>query len=127
MFAAERHGSLQNNDAVGVQLNGVLSGLAVDSSKYFALKTSLSVDIDDSYAATEPVLVKARPSEEPVELTADVLNIDDGRAWSQPLTRNGDEWHRTEFNLLPPGVYRLTVRGQFAVQPVSDVFAVFEG
>lgn len=125
MFAAERHGSLQNNDPVLVQLKGLLSGLTVDSSKYFALKTSLSVDIDDSYAASEPVVVKARPSEEPVELTADVVNLDDGTTWSQGLTRDSDEWHRTEFNLLPPGVYRVTVRG-FSVQSVSDVFAVFD-
>src|SRR5262249_44719438 len=79
MFAAERHGSLQNFDAVIVQLQGILSGLQIDTSRYFAPSTALKLDIGDAYRSDEPIVVSVRPSEEPVALTAEVSDVASGK------------------------------------------------
>jgi hypothetical protein len=125
MFAAECHGSLQNFDPVIVQLRGILSGLRIDTSKYFAPTTSLKLVIDDVYRNDEPVLVTARPSEEPVALTAEVVDVaTTGTVRRQALMRTADGWHRGELAPFSEGTYRLRVRGEAMVQPVTDVFTV---
>lgn len=125
MFASERHGSLQNFDPVLVQLHGALTQRAVDLSVYYAFNTKLSLDIDDAYEALEPIPVRVKPEQPGVDLTAAVENVDTGELAARTGLSAGDEgWHEGMVPPLAPGAYRLTVRGEFAVDPVTDVFTV---
>lgn len=125
VYVADRHGSLQNADPVLVQLHGLISGVELDTSIYYALNTRLSLDLDDAYAADEPVEVRARPEREGYELTATVVDVASNAAVArQSLTPGEEGWWRTEVPPLPPGTYRVTVRGEGPVDPVTDVFVV---
>ena len=72
MFAAERHGSLQNNDAVLVQLAGILSGR--DTSRVRA-GSSVGLDLDDAFGPEEPIALQCP------------LRGSDGRADRDPDSR----------------------------------------
>jgi pimeloyl-ACP methyl ester carboxylesterase len=127
MFAAERHASLQNADPVLVQLAGAMSGLDIDFAAFRGLvpTVSLSLDIDDVYAVGEPATFEVEPGEVlPEPLTAIVENVDAGREVARQGMRPEAGRYAGEFSELPAGVYRLTVVGGGAVEPVTDLFAV---
>jgi pimeloyl-ACP methyl ester carboxylesterase len=125
VFVADRHGSLQNADPVLVQMAGLLSGIDLDLSAYYALNTRLSLDLDDAYGVGQPVEIRVRPEDPSADLTASVLDTATGetvaRASIAPTTA---EWRRAELAPLPAGTYRITVRGEGPVDPVTDVFVV---
>ncbi len=121
MFAAERHASLQNNDPVLVQLAGILSGR--DTSRVRA-GSNIGLDLDDAFGPDEPIAFKVR-SEDPVaELTAVLSRADTDDDVARIALGAGEGWRGTEIAPLSPGAYRLTVVGESAVEPVSDVFVV---
>jgi hypothetical protein len=127
MFAAERHASLQNADPVLVQLAGAMSGLDIDFAAFRGLvpTVSLSLDLDDVYAVGEPTTFEVEPGEVlPEPLTAIVENVDTGREVARQGLRPEAGGYGGEFSGLPAGVYRLTVVGGGAVEPVTDLFAV---
>lgn len=127
MFAAERHASLQNADPVLVQLMGVMSGLDIDFAAFKGVlpTINLALDLDDAYAVGEPVTFTVAPERVPSEpLVAIVEDVDSSReAARETLRPSGGEYH-AELAPLAAGVYRLTVLGGGAVEPVSDLFAV---
>lgn len=126
MYAAERHGSLQNFDPVLVQLSGVLSGLDLDLSMYYAVNTRISLDMEDSFAADEPITLRARPEDETVKLSATVVEAETGVVAVRAELVPADEgWQGAELPPLPAGGYRVTVSGPVTVDPVTDVFGVF--
>ena len=63
MFTAERHASLQNDDAVLIQLGGVLSGLDLDLAAFRQVfpMVGLALDVEDAFLAGEPMTVRAAP------------------------------------------------------------------
>ncbi|MDQ3874004.1 MAG: hypothetical protein M3322_00415, partial [Actinomycetota bacterium] len=128
-FSAERHASLQNDDHVLLQLTGVLTGITINWSQFRAAvpMIDVSLDVDDLYAASEPVLVRARPDGDRVEdgLLAVAVDVETGveRA-RRPLTHRDDGWHDTELGPLPEGVYRVTVLGAGTVEPVTELVTV---
>lgn len=127
MFAAERHASLQNADPVLVQLTGVMSGLDINFAAFRgAVPTvSLGLDVDDSYAVGEPVTFGVVPEEVPPEpLTAIAEDVDTGQEAARQTLRPEAGSYAGEFAALRAGVYRLTVVGGGAVEPVSDLFVV---
>ncbi len=127
MFSSERHGSLQNEDSVLVQLKGVLSGLDLDFSMFrgFVPTIGLGLDLDDVYDLGEPLRVRVRPEEEPPDaLLAEAVDVETGESTRATLERGADGWHEAEIGPLSEGVYRLTAFGTGAVESVSDVFAV---
>ncbi|WP_395819748.1 CHAT domain-containing protein [Archangium minus] len=128
VYVAQRHASLQNLDTVLDQLEGVLTGLDLDLRRFRGVRpVRLGLDLEDAYLTEEPVLVRARPEREPVQLQAIIHNLDTGKEQSRGALRpRSDGWHTHAFKPLPPGVYRLTVSGQRAgmVSPISDVFMV---
>jgi pimeloyl-ACP methyl ester carboxylesterase len=126
MFAAERHATLQNMDPVLVQLAGVLTGR--DTSAFRDLpKSGLGLDLEDAYATDEPVAIRVRSEDEAAELDAEVVEAEAGRAMaSTSLSPGLDEWREAEIPPIPAGTYRLTVSGGPLVQPVSDVFVVYD-
>jgi Lecithin:cholesterol acyltransferase len=128
MFASERHASLQNEDAVLVQLRGVLSGLDVDFPGFRdAFPTiGLGLDLDDLYEAGEPVTVRVHPQEEPAEsLRVQVCDAGTNEEVArETLTPTDNGWHKAELRPLQEGTYRLTVFGSGGVEPVTDLFVV---
>jgi hypothetical protein len=134
MFASEQHASLQNDDAVLFHLAGILTGLDLDLGSFRALPAlGIGLDVEDAFAADEPIRVRARPEEE----TAAALEVvvedatrpagaaPDGELKRLALRPVDDGWYEAELGPLAPGEYRLTVLGSAALDPVSDVFIVF--
>jgi pimeloyl-ACP methyl ester carboxylesterase len=128
MFASERHASLQNEEAVLVQMRGVISGLDVDFPSFRgAFPTiGLGLEIEDSYVAGEPISVRARPEEEPGEpLLVNVVNVEtDEEVASNTLRDAGDGWYEAEIRPPAEGAYRVTAYGSGRVEPVTDLFLV---
>ena len=121
MFAAERHGSLQNNDGVLVQLAGILSGQ--DTSRVRA-GTDIGLDIDDAFGPGEPVTFRARSKDPMAPLTAVLTAADQGQEVDRRSLGAAPDWQQAELAPLPPGTYRLTIAGEGA-EPVTDTFVVF--
>jgi pimeloyl-ACP methyl ester carboxylesterase len=128
MFASERHASLQNEDAVLVQLRGVMSGLDVDFPSFRdAFPTiGLGLDLDDVYEAGEPVDVRVYPEEEPSEpLLVHVTDAETDQEVARETLRPGEDGaHEVQLAPLPEGAYRLTALGSGRVEPVTDLFLV---
>jgi hypothetical protein len=125
VFAAERHASLQNNDGVWVQVEGILQTGNLDLGAFKVPEVRLSLDIDDAYAAAEPVSFRCRPDKELASLQALITRTDAPEEKSKhKMTKQPDGWHVAEIPALMPGAYRVTVYGDARVVPVTDVFAV---
>jgi lecithin:cholesterol acyltransferase len=128
MYAAERHASLQTNDAVLTQLDGILSGLDLDLNVYRALPPArVGLDIDDVYGADEEVVVRAHPDREPpLALSATIAPADSSAAPDKRvrLRPAAHDWYEGSAGMLTPGVYRVTVNGANGFGPVTDVFLV---
>ncbi len=124
VYIADRHASLQNVEQARTQVVGLVGGLDIDYSQYYAVAGRLSLDIDDAFAAGEPVTMRVRPEWESVPLAVTVTRSDDAVAVARAsLAPTGDEWRQATFDPLPPGTFRVTVEGPGA-EPVHDVFAV---
>jgi pimeloyl-ACP methyl ester carboxylesterase len=127
VYVRERHASLQNADFSLDQVLGVIRRQRVDQSQVFAPGTGISLDLDDAYLAGEPVRVRALPEREYAVLAAAVLDAATGREVAVAGLRSGpDGWHEAELGPFAEGTYWLRVRGDGDVNPVTDVFAVFD-
>ena len=131
MFAATRHASLQNADAVLMHLGGLLSSLYLPLGDFRAPKTrlvQLSLDLADLYRANQPVIVRARPSQAGVALGATFVDVELGREVERlPMTAAGDGWRSVTFAPPRAGAYRVSVSGnQTGVEPAADVFEVMD-
>jgi hypothetical protein len=125
MFSADRHGSLQNADAVLTHLDGLLSARFINPGEYRAPEAlPLRLDLDDVYPAATGSLITVRADREGLTLHGLVVNVETGHAIDRldfvPL---GEGKYTSEFS-LPSGLYRLTVAGDAGVCPVTDTFAV---
>jgi pimeloyl-ACP methyl ester carboxylesterase len=128
MFASERHASLQNEDAVLVQLRGVMSGLDVDFPAFRDAFPSigLSLELDDAYQTGEPVQVRVHPEEEPADsLLVQVFDTETNEEVARETLRPAEDgWHEARLGPLEEGNYRLTAFGTGRVEPVTDIFLV---
>ena len=120
MFAAERHGSLQANDGVLVQLAGLLSGQ--DTSRVRA-GTDAGLQLDDAYGPGEPVAFRFRAADPMALLTAVVTEAGTGAEVARVELGAAGEWRGGELAPPAPGAYRLTLDGD-GVEPVTDTFMV---
>jgi hypothetical protein len=125
MYAAERHASLQNFDPVLQQLHGMLSGLDLDLSIYYAVNTRVALDVEDAFLTGEPVSAAVRPEDPGVPLTATLTGEHGDVVGRRDLPPGDEGWRTIAFDPQPPGIYRLTVRGEHGVYPVTDVVGVF--
>lgn len=125
MYAAERHASLQNFDAVLVQVDGLLRN---ESVHFRAPELTLGLGVDDLYQPAEPVAISVRADRAGVDLTAVVTEHASGKEMSRASGRSDGDWCRLELPPLPSGTYRLELSGVGVVmaQPVHDVFVVFD-
>jgi len=125
MFATERHASLQNNDAVWAQVEGILKTGQIDLNAFKVPQVRLSVKLDDAYSTKEPVRLCARPDVETPTLDAIVTNIEHAQSKRiLTLKITGDGWYEAESEPLTAGAYRVTVYGDTRVVPVTDIFLV---
>jgi pimeloyl-ACP methyl ester carboxylesterase len=128
MFASERHASLQNEDAVLVQLRGVMSGLDVDFPAFRDAFPSigLGLELDDAYQTGEPVQVRVHPEEEPAEpLLVEVFDAETNQDVARETLRPAEDgWHEARLGPLQEGAYRLRAFGSGKVEPVTDIFVV---
>lgn len=123
MFVGERHGSLQHNEAVLVQLTGLLSGQ--DTSRVRA-GSHAGLDLDDAYGPDEPVAFRFRAADPMAQLTAVIRNAGTGAEVARLELGAAGEWRDGEMAPPGPGAYRLTVAGE-GVEPVTDTFVVVGG
>jgi hypothetical protein len=130
MFAATKHASLQNADAVLNQLSGVITGLYLDLGDFRAVESKLvrvALALDDIYRAGDRIEIRARPSMA-AALGATFVEVESGAEVAKlALTQATDGWHAVEFKPPQPGAYRVTVTGQAAgVEPAADAFEVVQ-
>jgi pimeloyl-ACP methyl ester carboxylesterase len=126
MYANERHGSLQNNDGVLVQLmQRVMRDQRSLGSFKATMNMGLGLDVEDVYLPEEPVSLAVTPEDPGARLTAVVQDAAKGTevARSTAWTEDG-AWRRTEIPPLPEGTYRVTVSAVGPIDPVSDLFVV---
>jgi hypothetical protein len=127
-YSAEKHASLQNDDHVLLQLTGVVTGTAIDWARFRGAvpMIDLSMDVDDLSSTAEPVLVRARPDRTPVdELVAVAVDVETGEERDRRgLVPREDGWYEAELGPLTEGVYRVSVLGPAAVEPVTDLVTV---
>lgn len=130
MYAATRHASLQNADAVLTHLTGAILNFYLPLWEYRApvtMPAKIGLDLEDVYLPDEPIVVRARPDREGIDLDAAITEVDSGRVVARAtLIPSDDGWRKAEFAPLAGGVYRVTVSGQAGVEPVEDVFAVVD-
>ena len=120
MFAAERHGSLQHNDSVLVQLAGLLSGQ--DTSRVRA-GTDAGLELDDAFGPGEPITFRFRAADPMASLTAVVTSADMRVEVARLELGVAGDWRAGEVAPPPPGAYRLSLAGE-GVEPVTDTFVV---
>jgi hypothetical protein len=85
---------------------------------------TLGLDLQDAYGAG-PVEIVAKPSE-PVPLEAQVFDAATRKLVAKaPLQAGADGQARVQID-LPPGAYRVTVRGDERVSPVTDACLVID-
>ena len=126
VYVRERHASLQNADFSLDQVMGVIRRQRVDQSQAFVPGTGISLDLADAYLAGAPVTVRALPEVEWAVLTVKVVDVATGTEMPAVQMRTGAEgWQEAEVGPFLEGTYRLTVRGEGDINPVTDVFAVF--
>ena len=126
IYAAEKHASLQNDDDVLFQLNGVLTQPRWNPADYRDAtgKVGQRLDLEDWVDPAQPLVVRAQPLEDPGGLLVVVAeDVQTGReAARQRLRQADDGWYEAELT-LPEGVYRVTSMGG-NVEPVTDLVTV---
>jgi hypothetical protein len=124
MFVAERHSSLQNNDAVLTQLHGLLRGQPVAAEEYLAGLGRAALELPLAFEADQPVQLAVRSEQLGSDLVVTVTGAaDDVTVATAGMTVDDEDWHSVELPPLAPGDYRVTVGGA-DIAPVTDVCTV---
>jgi pimeloyl-ACP methyl ester carboxylesterase len=129
VYAAEAHGSLQNQDAVLTHLRGVLSRPDIQIRRMRpGPPIGLALHLPDAVPAGEPIRFRVEPAEGQPTLLA-TLSTAEGEVVSQaPLRRRREGHQEGAFDPPPEGIYRIQVAGieeeGQRVSPVTDVFVV---
>jgi pimeloyl-ACP methyl ester carboxylesterase len=126
MYAGTKHGSLQNADAVILQLTGLLSGLNLDLGAFRKPRPYVTLEVEDIYLMGEPIVVRARPSHGDLRLTASLWRGHDREpVATTSMTPSSDDWRIAEFVPAATGAYRVTVGGP-EVETAEDSLVVTE-
>lgn len=128
VFAAMKHGSLQNTSSLLDHVEGVVTGLDIDLGKFLApdRRVQLSLQVEDAYFDDEPVVVGVDAGEDRLMLEATVEDETTGRAVVTAAMRDQrDGTYTADCGMLPEGSYRVRVDGAAAaVATVADSFGV---
>lgn len=134
MFAATKHASLQNADAVLAHIAERIPRLYLDLG-IFRSETAggikLRLDIDDAYWPGEEITIRVQPNRDGPSLQATIVDTQSGNSLPTiPLDPAAEGWHQATIAPPPAGTYRITVTDPTgaagATQPVEDVFAVLD-
>ena len=130
MFAAAKHGAMQNMDVILNQLEGIITGLSIDLSKFRAPERSVALDLEDLYFDDEPVVLRARAQDAEGEPLRDVgVRAELRDASSDAVLRSfeflpADEgWNVAKLSPLAAGAYRVQITTT-GLPGVEDAFAV---
>ncbi|WP_354645141.1 lipase/acyltransferase domain-containing protein [Kitasatospora camelliae] len=124
MFANQKHGSLQNDDAVLTQVHGLLKGAEVPRN-YLAGLVRVGLRVDEVHLAGEPPVLQVRCDLEETALSCAVADAASGRTVVRvPVVVADGGWQGVEVPPLPAGDYRVTVGGGAGVASVTEVFTV---
>jgi hypothetical protein len=125
MYAATKHGSLQNADAVITNMVGILSGLDLDLGSFRKPKTHVAIEIDDLYLSGQPVVLRARPTRDAALKAVFWRSGDATKSAELPMVSAADNWQQAEFIPAALGAYHVAVSGA-DVETAQDSFAVLE-
>lgn len=131
MFAATKHASLQNADAVLTHLGGLLSGLYFPLGDFRAPPprlAQLSLELADLYRSDAKVVVRATPSQPVTALGATFTDVESGREVLRvAMTKDADGAYSVELPSPRAAAYRVTVEGGGpGVEAAADAFEVVQ-
>jgi hypothetical protein len=85
------------------------------------------LEIDDVFAASEPILFRVRCEDPDLTLNAVIVNSTTGTEIRRRLIApEANDVRKATFGNLPAGTYRLTVGAQGRSQRVTDFFLVVD-
>jgi hypothetical protein len=127
VFVAELHGSLQNTRASLIQLEGLLAPRpSMELFRDLELPR-VALEIDDVFAASEPIPFRVRCEDPDLTLNAVIVNSTTGTEIRRRLIApEANDVRKATFGNLPAGTYRLTVGAQGRSQRVTDFFVVVD-
>ncbi|KVH72214.1 hypothetical protein WJ41_13865 [Burkholderia ubonensis] len=125
MFAATKHGSLQNAEAVLDHVTGVLSGMGIDLGGFRKPKVQVALEVDDAFEPGQPVLVRARPVQPSVALDVMLEHVSGAEVARVKPTAAADGWLCAEFTPPAAGAYRVSVTGA-EVETAQDACVVLQ-
>jgi pimeloyl-ACP methyl ester carboxylesterase len=125
MYAATKHGSLQNADAVITNMVGILSGLDLDLGSFRKPRTHVAIEIGDLHFSGQPVVLRARPTRDAALKAVFWRSGDVARSAELAMLPAGDDWLQAEFSPAAPGAYHVAVSGA-DVETAQDSFVVLE-
>lgn len=121
IFAAQKHGSLQNTDGVLDQIFGILTGENI--ARWMGAKR-ISVDVPEVIASQEKILIQAQAEDDDDTLPLEVnIENEQGEICRPPeLLKNlGQGQYEANVDGLPPGAYRVRVSSAVSSRPVDPV------
>ena len=129
MYAATKHGSLQNADAVLSHVIARVEDLDLKLGQFKGFKrppkeVQVSLETEDLVLSDEPVPIRARPSDPGVTLTASLVD-EAGEIRRQIVLDAGDEgWQQGRFEPVAEGNYRVEITGEGVTSGPADSIAV---
>lgn len=127
-FAGTRHSSLQNADAVLLQIRRTLVTPSLRLGQFRAMApVTVSVDLADVYPPGEPPELRLRPSVAGTDLAVEVEAVTGGHPRWATRVAPAAGWQGVDLPVLPPGCYRVRVAGGRNVEPVTDLMTVAPG
>src|SRR5688572_16639429 len=107
-------------------VGGLLQEGAAAWDKFRAADVAdVAVTVDDLYAASERVIVRAHCDDRAATLNASVMDAASGAEVARVVIPGGGELSReAALGPLPEGTYRITVHGGPRVGSATDVFIV---
>ncbi|MGE5257785.1 MAG: esterase/lipase family protein [Hyphomicrobiales bacterium] len=126
-YIADQHGSLQSNQNMLYEIEGILTAKRVIHRGMPQLE--IGIRTEPVVLAREKIVVQATVAGgERVALQAEVMN-EQGKKVTTVRLRTANGVHRSEIDPLPPGAYRIIVGGvgsaAGAVSPVTTVVLVW--
>lgn len=125
MYAATRHGSLQNADAVHTQIVGTLTGYEPAAPAVRGLRQSFSLEVPDLVSAAEPIAMRAVGSRPGTTISATLRHSALGVVEARSLRTGPDGTVRAEFPPQPAGAATIALAGD-GIEPVEDAIAIVE-
>ena len=125
VFVADRHGSLQNSNAVLTQVFGIISGRGIRRRSMRDYRHNVRLDLDDAYPQDALVEVGATVVEGESKLIGSLTNLDNGT--KETYEFNNSDMGKILTTRLEVGAYRLVVSSidGDTVNPATDTFVVY--